>query len=107
MKKFILEMPVVMQCTASECVYNVGSNCHARAITIGDSLFPACDTFLAELHRTKSVNQFAGIGACKFGTCKFNDDLECMTESIRVGMVERVRRGIIKNEANCLTFALR
>lgn len=106
MKKFILEMPVVTQCTASECVYNAGSNCHARAITIGDSMFPACDTFLAELHRTKST-QVAGIGACKYVTCQFNDDLECMTESIRIGMIERVRSGIIKNEANCLTFALR
>ena len=98
MKKICLEMPAVTKCMANDCVYNVSSNCHARAITIGDSIHPACDTFQAGARHAKSVAQVAGIGACKAVGCKFNDDLECIAESIQVGMV--------KNEANCTTFAL-
>ena len=99
MKRICLEMPIVTKCMVSECAYNASSNCHARAITIGDSLQPGCDTFLAGSHHAKQSTQIAGIGACKTVSCKFNDDLECMAESVQVGMV--------KNEANCTTFALR
>ena len=99
MKKITLEMPMVTKCMVSECVYNANSSCHARAITIGDSIHPGCDTFQAGSRHAKSVNQIAGIGACKTVGCKFNDDLECMAESVQVGM--------IKNEANCTTFTLR
>lgn len=98
MKKICLEMPIVTKCMASECVYNLNSNCHARAITIGDSLQPGCDTYMAGSRHAKSVNQIAGIGACKTVGCKFNNDLECMADSIQVGMV--------KNKANCMTFDL-
>lgn len=99
MKKICLEMPIVAKCMVSECAYNLSSNCHARAITIGDSLQPGCDTFMAGTRHAKSATQIAGIGACKTAGCKFNEDLECMAESIQVG--------IIKNEANCMTFVLR
>ena len=98
MKKICLEMPVVTKCMAGECAYNVNSNCHARAITIGNSIDPNCDTFTAGSRHTKALNQIAGIGACKTAGCKFNNDLECMAESIRVGMV--------KDKANCMTFEL-
>ena len=99
MKKICIEMPIVAKCMVSECVYNASSSCHARAISIGDTLHPGCDTFLGGARHARSVNQIAGIGACKTIGCKFNDDLECMAESIQVGM--------IKNEANCTTFASR
>lgn len=99
MKKITLEMPIVTNCMASACAYNVNSNCHARAITIGDSLHPGCDTFMEGSRHIKQADQTAGIGACKTATCKFNEDLECMAESIQVGMV--------RSEANCMTYALR
>ena len=98
MKKICIEMPIVAKCMVSECVYNASSSCHARAISIGDTLHPGCDTFLAGARHARSVNQIAGIGACKTTGCKFNNDLECMAESIQVGMV--------KNKANCMTFEL-
>ena len=97
MKTICLEMPVVTKCMASECVYNLDSNCHARAITIGDTIQPSCDTYMAGSRHTKQT-QIAGIGACKTVGCKFNNDLECMAENIQVGMV--------KNRANCMTFDL-
>ncbi len=99
MKKIMLEMPLVSQCSASDCSYNISSNCHARAITIGDSTHPGCDTFMDGAHHTKHADLTAGIGACKMGNCKFNDDLECMADTIRVGM-----RG---SKANCMTYASR
>jgi len=99
MKKICLEMPVITKCMVSECAYNAASNCHARAITVGDSLHPHCDTFMKGSRHVKQIQQTAGIGACKTSTCKFNDDLECMAEGVHVGMV--------KSEANCMTFALR
>ncbi|MDD2915542.1 MAG: DUF1540 domain-containing protein [Gallionella sp.] len=99
MKKICLEMPVVTKCTANECSYNVNSDCHARAITIGDSLKPGCDTFIEGSRHISQSQQTAGIGACKTAICKFNEDLECMAESIQVGK--------LRNEVNCMTFALR
>ena len=98
MKKICLEMPIVTKCMASECAYNANSNCHARAITIGDSLKPGCDTFMSGSRHIKQVQPIAGIGACRSRRCKFNEDLECMAEGIQVGMTG--------SEANCMTFAL-
>lgn len=99
MKKMTIEMPIVSKCQVNECSYNASSRCHARAITVGDAEHPGCDTFIANGMHTGHQQQLAGIGACKTATCKHNEDLECMADSIQVGM--------IKNEANCMTFAMR
>ena len=99
MNKITLEMPLVSKCMASECAYNAYSSCHARAITIGDSTHPGCDTFLKGSRHIRQAQRTAGIGACKTASCKFNDDLECMADNVQVAMVS--------NEANCTTFALR
>lgn len=99
MKKICLEMPVVTKCMVNKCVYNTSNSCHARAISVGNSITPGCDTFMGGAQHAKSVGQVAGVGACKTVSCKFNDDLECMAESVQVG--------IINNAANCTTFALR
>jgi hypothetical protein len=99
MKQITLEMPMVAKCAVNECAYNANNNCHARAITIGDATHPGCDTFMGASQHAKSVNRIAGIGACKTGTCKHNEDFECMADSVQVGMIH--------NEANCLTFAMR
>ncbi|MBU0594287.1 MAG: DUF1540 domain-containing protein [Gammaproteobacteria bacterium] len=99
MKKIMIEMPVITECMVNTCSYNVGSNCHARAITVGDGVHPGCDTFLQGPRHTRNAQQSAGIGACKIMGCKHNDDLECMADSVKVGM--------IKNEANCMTFSAR
>ncbi len=98
MKTITLEMPIVSKCMVTECVYNTDSSCHARAITIGNSVSPGCDTYMAGMRHTKAANLTAGIGACKTVGCRFNSDLECMAESIQVGKV--------KNKAHCITFDL-
>lgn len=96
MNKITIEMPLVTSCSASQCAYNEHSACHARAITIGDTEHPGCDTYLAGSAHTHHM-RLAGIGACKMSNCKFNEDLECMAENVKVGLV--------LHDANCLTYS--
>jgi hypothetical protein len=94
--KMTIDMPFVESCTINDCGYNKDNKCHARAITIGDSVHPGCDTsFLAAPSRTHA-NSTAGVGACKVTGCNFNNDLECGADSISVSM-----RG---NSIQCMTY---
>jgi hypothetical protein len=99
MKHLTIDMPIVAECLASECAYNVDSNCHARAITVGNSLHAGCDTFFPRAGHTRAAERTAGVGACKSTDCKFNDDLECMTETIRIAPASQ--------EVNCITYSPR
>lgn len=99
MKRMTIEMPVVSECMAGECAYNVGNNCHARAITVGNSMHPGCDTFLLGSHHTSNHEQIAGIGACKTTGCSFNEEFECMADNVQVGL--------LGSEANCTTYSPR
>jgi len=94
--KMTIEMPVVTECMIDDCAYNVGNCCHARAITIGDGVNPGCDTFLQMGDHTKETTRRAGVGACKVSVCDFNDDYECMADSITVDMAG--------DKINCMTF---
>lgn len=83
--RITVEMPVVAECVVAECAYNVNKGCHARAITIGDGTHPGCDTYMGSAGHTRRAQMTAGVGACKISGCKFNDDFECMADSINVG----------------------
>lgn len=100
MKRIPIEMPIVSECSVTECTYNMNVSCHARAITVGSNVHPDCDTyFSSSSSHTKAVERTAGVGACKMSDCNYNDDYECIAEEIRVGYkMERV---------NCLTYAHR
>ena len=90
-----VDLPVVRECSATACAYNAKQSCHAKAITVGDGVHPACDTFLpSNVHTHDSA--LAGVGACKVSSCKHNKDFECTAESIRVGNHQ--------THADCLTF---
>lgn len=97
--KMTVEMPPVSSCGVTECAYNVDQGCHARAITIGDGVFPGCDTILSTSPHTRDRERIAGVGACKVSPCTYNEDYECMADSIAVGYGEK---GVC-----CLTFAAR
>ncbi|MGL6159666.1 MULTISPECIES: DUF1540 domain-containing protein [unclassified Microbulbifer] len=86
------DMPEVTQCAVTQCAYNAGAACHARAITVGEGDEPDCDTFFGNSHHTKSART-AGVGACKMTDCVHNDDLECSADGIKVGP-----------SINCLTY---
>lgn len=78
-------MARVAECTVPECVYNRGSRCYARAITIGNGSHPQCDTFhLVNNHVPRRPNT-AGVGACKVSSCAHNYDYACNAERIYVG----------------------
>lgn len=94
-----LKMPLVAECAARDCAYNADDRCHARAITIGDGLHPACDTFLPSRERSEEGAATAGVGACKVSSCAHNRGLECEAPSIHVGY-----HG---DHPDCLTFAKR
>lgn len=92
-----VEMPMVSGCSVTDCTYNQGSACHARAITIGDGVHPGCDTFFEAGSHTREMNRIAGVGACKVAGCTHNDDFECVADSIDVA---RSDQGIA-----CMTFS--
>lgn len=77
-------MPEVGSCMAKECAYNLEEKCHARAITVGDGQTCHCDTFLGGVGHVKGKSRVAGVGACKIGGCQYNEDFECMADSISV-----------------------
>lgn len=97
--RITIEAPSVLACEATQCAYNVGQSCHARAITIGDGAHPACDTFISTEDHVHSTGTIAAVGACKVTACQYNDDLECSAEGVRVGTHE--------SHADCVTFTPR
>lgn len=97
--KITIEMPNVSACEVTDCAYNADGNCHARAITVGDGVHAACDTFLPSTAHTRQVLRIAGVGACKVTGCVHNDDYECQASAIRVGRHEQ--------HADCKTFERR
>ena len=97
--KITLEMPDVQACDASSCAYNVEQSCHARAITIGEGIHAACDTFFASDRHAPNTSSRAGVGACKVTGCLHNSDLECSAAAIRVARHD--------GHADCMTFAPR
>lgn len=97
-------MPVVQNCSVSECAYNAGNACHAKAITIGDNGNPRCDTYLcistpAPANHMSNSLPTAGVGACKVDACTHNTDYECTADAISVGH----ENDLIK----CLSYAHR
>jgi len=95
-----VEMPSVSDCAVRDCAYNITGSCRARAITIGDGLHPACDTFLRTVdERCDDSVASAGVGACKVSGCRHNRGLECSAPSVHVGY-----HG---DHPDCLTFAAR
>jgi hypothetical protein len=83
--KHLSEMPPVAECDVRDCAYNARDRCHARAITIGDGIHPACDTFVRSTARVDQGAAEAGVGACKVSSCSHNSGLTCRARSIHVG----------------------
>lgn len=99
MKTLSIEMPYVAECSVTECAYNVGQNCHARAITVGDGVNPGCDTYFRNTVHSQEQDRIAGVGACKVHGCHYNRDLECFADHIQVKHVGP--------QVNCATYTPR
>lgn len=95
-----MNMPKVEKCSALNCAYNMDSQCHAMAITVGDAMCAMCDTSLLEEGKKGGVADMTGtVGACKAETCRYNQSLECTAHHIDVKMHEA--------HAECATYAPR
>jgi hypothetical protein len=91
------ELALVAACAVRDCAYNIGGTCHARAITVGHGVSPACDTFLRSRDHCEDGPDVAGVGACKVSICRHNHALECQAPAIVVGYHD--------SRPDCLTFA--
>jgi len=89
--------PKIMACQVTECSYNKNKECHAMAITVGNS-HPTCDTFIKSSFQG-GTDSIGGVGACRAVDCKWNESLECTAEGINVGTHE--------NHADCVTYSKR
>ena len=92
-----IRMADVAECTVPECIYNRGSRCYARAVTVGVAEGPECQTFYSGNHHAPKGEQTAGVGACKVNDCRHNDRYHCEAERVYVGYN--------RNEVACLTFS--
>ncbi len=90
------EMSKVIDCEATNCVYNKDRKCHTLAITVGDEKEAACDTFFQARNKGGFVNINGGVGACKVSDCEYNDSFECTASGIHVITHS--------NHADCGTF---
>ena len=92
-----MEMPPVVSCEVTDCCYNVDRQCHALAIQVGNNpARPICDTYSELSGQCGDQSAIAGVGACKASSCEYNENLECIAQSITVGY-----QG---DEPDCLTF---
>jgi len=98
MERICLDMPRVSRCNITECGYNMDNICHARAITVGGSDRPACDTFFRSDRRT-NYDTIAGVGACRADVCMYNESFECQAPNIVIDHGQ--------DQADCITFRRR
>ena len=90
-------MPKIDGCEANQCAYNRNGQCHALAITVGDSAGPKCDTFLEGGEKGGDPAATGSVGACKVSSCRYNEMLECSAGKIHVA-----RKA---GEVDCMTFS--
>ena len=96
MNEMTISMALVSECNVGECGYNKDSHCHAKAITIGDLSTSKCNTFMDSISHDVDPSIRAGVGACKTNSCEHNQNFECTSDQVSVGMINYV--------VNCLTF---
>ena len=80
-----MKMPMINECSMSDCAYNSDMNCHALAITVGGPS-PLCDTYLKSDQKGGDGDSVGAIGACKVGNCMYNTALECSSDNVKIGM---------------------
>jgi len=78
-------MSMVIDCEATQCIYNKDKKCHTLAITVGDEE-PCCDTFFSTESRGGYSDVIGGVGACKVADCEYNNNFECSASGIHVVM---------------------
>jgi hypothetical protein len=80
----VTTMVKIMDCSVSDCAYNVNKQCHTMAITVGSEC-PMCDTYSSGKEKGGMMDMIGGVGACRKNDCVFNKSLECSANGIHVG----------------------
>ncbi len=94
------DIPKVLDCDMLNCSYNKNKQCHAIAITVGDTQCPLCDTYANTSSKGGDMNLTGSVGACKANNCKFNRSLECSASN---GIHVKQHTG----HPDCSTFSAR
>lgn len=91
-------MSKISGCDVTECSYNINSQCHTLAITVGDAggECAMCDTYVDMPLKGGGMDITGGVGACKVDDCQYNESLECAANSIKVGKHQ--------GHPDCMTF---
>lgn len=92
-----MQPPKILDCTMTDCSYNTNKQCHAVAITVGDSSCAMCDTYFNTSKKGGALDMTGSVGACKEADCKFNNSFECGASGIHVAPHS--------GHADCATFA--
>lgn len=92
-----ITMPKILSCSVLDCAYNINSECHTMAITVGDANHAECDTFYKAGAKGGAADLVGGVGACKVSLCRFNRSFECNAPGINVAPHS--------GHADCKTFA--
>ncbi len=94
-----VQTPKVLDCNVTECSYNSNKQCHAVAITVGDSTCAMCDTYFKSSQKGGAMEVTGSVGACKEADCRHNKSLECSAPGIHVSNH--------MDHADCSTYARR
>lgn len=81
-----MDISKIIDCDATNCLYNKGKQCHTFAINVGDDL-PVCDTFMNSSRKGGFEKVSAGVGSCKVQTCSHNTSFECGCDGIHMHIV--------------------
>lgn len=93
-----ISMPKILSCTVLECAYNIDSECHTIAITVGNGGHAKCDTYYKAANKG-GAEIVGGVGACKAHECTYNKSYECSAPGINVARHTE--------HADCKTFTHR
>lgn len=91
-----MKMTKIDGCEVTECAYNRNQQCHAMAITVGDSKHPQCDTFCLGSIKGGDPSVTGSVGACKMSSCRHNKSLECSAATVHIA-----HKG---EEADCMMY---
>ena len=80
------QMTKILDCQATQCIYNRDKQCRTLAVNIGDDE-PCCDTFMSSSSEKGGFQDVtAGVGSCKVQDCEYNKSFECTAVGIHVTM---------------------
>jgi hypothetical protein len=76
-------IPVISNCSMTDCAFNSSGLCHAASIDVGDD-HQKCDTYIVSGQKIGESSTIGGVGTCKVSKCSFNKGSMCGAGAITV-----------------------